>query len=281
MKKHVAGIIPVAGLKSDFDLPWHPSLMPLAPNYLAVERSVAECAYAGCNTIWMVCNDDVTPLIRYQVGEKIQDPVYDYRHFEHNKNDVKRPIRIYYTPVSPRDINKRDSLTWSVLHGAKTAHKIMKSISTHLTPDKYYISWPYGYYNPRIMRGSRRDILESNVALAQEGQTVKDNHYLGLTLTIDHIEELHSKVKSLSTGLWRDSTRKEKLPVEERYSYRNFDLKTALQELSLENYKMVNVEDYCAIDTWSGYCDLLGKLPDIKRPAILKYSEWNEIGFDE
>jgi hypothetical protein len=45
LKRHVAGIIPVAGLKSDFDLPWHPSLMPIAPNYLAVERAVAECAY--------------------------------------------------------------------------------------------------------------------------------------------------------------------------------------------------------------------------------------------
>ena len=72
MKKHVAGIIPVAGLKSDFDLPWHPSLMPIAPNYLAVERAVAECAYAGCNTIWVVCNDDVTPLVRHQVGEKVR-----------------------------------------------------------------------------------------------------------------------------------------------------------------------------------------------------------------
>ena len=118
MKKHLAGIIPVSGIKSDFNMPWHESLMPIGPNYLAVERSVLECAYAGCNTIWIVCNDDVTPLIRYQVGEMIQDPVYNYRHFEHNKKDFKRPIRIYYVPLNVRDINKRDNLAWSAIHGA-------------------------------------------------------------------------------------------------------------------------------------------------------------------
>ena len=72
--KHLAGIIPVSGVKSDFNMPWHESLMPIAPGYLAVERAVVECAYAGCDTIWIVCGDDVEPLIRYQVGEVVQDP---------------------------------------------------------------------------------------------------------------------------------------------------------------------------------------------------------------
>ena len=29
---------------------------------------------AGCRTIWIVCNDDMQPLIRYRLG----DYVYDY-----------------------------------------------------------------------------------------------------------------------------------------------------------------------------------------------------------
>ena len=100
MKRHLAGVIPVSGIKSDFNMPWHASLMPIGPDYLAVERAVAECAYAGCDTIWIVCSDDVTPLIRHQIGEKIQDPVYNYRHFEINKGEVKKPIRIYYVPLA-------------------------------------------------------------------------------------------------------------------------------------------------------------------------------------
>ena len=45
---HLAGIIPVAGQPLDFNLPWHDSCVAIAPGYLAVERAVVECAYAGC-----------------------------------------------------------------------------------------------------------------------------------------------------------------------------------------------------------------------------------------
>ena len=76
---HLAGIVPVAGKALDFNFPWHDCLQPIAQNYLAVERAVVECAYAGCETIWIVCHDDMQPLIRYRLGEYIQDPVYLFR----------------------------------------------------------------------------------------------------------------------------------------------------------------------------------------------------------
>ena len=56
---HLAGVVPVAGPTLDFGFPWHDSMQPIAKNYLAVERAVVECAYAGCETIWVVCNDDI------------------------------------------------------------------------------------------------------------------------------------------------------------------------------------------------------------------------------
>ena len=52
---HLAGVVPVASQPLDFNFPWHDCCMPIAPNYLAVERAVVECAYAGCETIWIVC----------------------------------------------------------------------------------------------------------------------------------------------------------------------------------------------------------------------------------
>ena len=54
----LAGIIPVAGQPLDFNMSWSDCLMPIAPNYTAVEASVVECAMAGCETIWIVCNDE-------------------------------------------------------------------------------------------------------------------------------------------------------------------------------------------------------------------------------
>lgn len=65
---HLAGIIPVAGHKKDFGFEWDNVLMPIAENYTAIERSVMECAYAGCETIWIVCNNDIQPLLRHRIG---------------------------------------------------------------------------------------------------------------------------------------------------------------------------------------------------------------------
>ena len=282
MKKHLAGIVPVSGIKSDFNMPWHTSLMPIGPNYLAVERSILECAYAGCNTIWIVCNDDVTPLIRYQVGEMIQDPVYNYRHFEHNKKEFKRPIRIYYVPLNIRDVDKRDNLAWSAIHGAKTANKILRKISLHLAPDKFWISWPYGYVDPRTIRESRKELTNGHVILSHEGKTVKDNLYLGLSFDMQHIEQLIVESKTRSSGMWVDpETRQERYPLEERFSYKNFDLKDVFETLNYSTYSRVDVDNYYNLDNWLNYCDFLSCNSSVKRPKILNATEWNGVGIDE
>ena len=280
MKKHLAGIVPVSGIKSDFNMPWHESLMPIGPNYLAIERAVAECAYAGCDSIWIVCNDDVTPLIRYQVGEKIQDPVYNYRHFEINKSDVKKPIRIYYIPLAIKDINKRDNLAWSAIFGAQTAGKILGNLSSHLCPDKFYIAWPYGYYDPWLIREHRKTFLEANVALENEGYTAKDNKYLGLTLDPQQIKFLIEESISTSSGLW-DNNRDKRLSTEERYSYKNFSLSQVFKNLDISSYEKISVESYQRIDCWEDYCNFVSIYKSIKKPSILKYSEWNQTGVDD
>ena len=282
MKKHIAGIVPVHGVLSDFNMPWHTSLAPLAPNYLAVERAVVECAHAGCSTIWIVCSDDVNPLIRYQVGEKIQDPVYVYRHYERNKKDFERPIRIYYVPVSLRDLGKRDNLTWAMLHGARTAHTILKKISKWTAPHKFYVSWPYGVYDPTHVRQFRKHILESDVALNYNDQTIKNNLYLGLTLRMAQVELLLSDVRSLSSGLWQDAeTRQNKLSPQERFSYRHMNFNKTLRALHLDDYEKIGVDQYHGIANWEEYRICLAEKNSCNnRPKLLKSCEWNEIGID-
>ena len=280
MKKHLAGIVPVSGLKSNFDMPWHESLMPLAPNYLAVERAVAECAYAGCDSIWVVCKDNVTPLIRYQIGEKIQDPVYNYRHFEVNKNDVKKPIRIYYVPLAIKDINKRDNLAWSAIFGAQTAHNILSRLSGHLSPNSFYISWPYGYYDPWLIREHRKALRTKHALLCNEGESVRENKYLALTLDIQQINLLVSESITTSSGLWAED-RKNKLAVEDRYSYRNFNLQEVFKNLDFSDYERINIENYKSIDSWENYCNFISIYKGVKKPSLLKYSEWNKIGVDD
>ncbi len=282
MTKHLAGIVPVSGLKSDFNMPWHESLMPLAPNYLAVERAVAECAYAGCDTIWIVCSDDVTPLIRYQIGEKIQDPVYNYRHFETNKNDVKKPIRVYYVPLAIKDINKRDNLAWSAIFGAQIANKTLGSLSTHTAPDRFFISWPYGYYEPWLLREHRKLLMNDHVVLTCRGETVKQNKYLAFTIGAAQVELLVKESMTTSSGLWHEKNGgRERLPIDERYSYKNFHLNKVFNSLDFSIYKKIEIEYYAPLDSWKNYCKFLSQNEEIKKPSLLRYSEWNEIGVDD
>ena len=64
---HLAGIIPVAGRRLEYDLPFPDVLLPIAKDYTLLESAIVECAYAGCDTIWIICNDDTAPLLRYRV----------------------------------------------------------------------------------------------------------------------------------------------------------------------------------------------------------------------
>ena len=72
---HLAGLIPIAGQPLDYKMDFPDCMMPISQNYTLIEHAVYECAMAGCETIWLICNDDIAPLIRYRVGDSIQDPV--------------------------------------------------------------------------------------------------------------------------------------------------------------------------------------------------------------
>jgi len=278
---HLAGIIPVAGQPLEFNMPWHDSLMPIAPDYLALERSVVECAYAGCETIWIVCNDDIQPLIRYRLGEYIQDPVWVLRNFAVEKRGHQKPISIYYVPIHPKDRGKRDCLSWSVLYGALTATKISSGLSTWLKPNRYYVSFPYGVYDPKILREHRKIISsDQDFYLINKNKTVIDGEYLGFTFDYKTYELLFSEVKEKSTGLYEGDR---KLSIEERFSYRFFTLKDVFGSLKLGKATLIEVEQFHNISNWHGYCDYIstdGRKAQKPSKFILNYKEWNGIGID-
>ena len=141
---HLTGIIPIAGQSLDFEMPYPDCMLPVASNYTLLEAAVVECAFAGCDTIWIVCNDDIEPIVRYRVGDYIQDPLYFYNTLGPKPSSLKRRIPIFWAPVHPKDRDRRDCLSWSVIYGALTAFKVAARLSTWMIPDKYYVSFPYG-----------------------------------------------------------------------------------------------------------------------------------------
>ena len=281
---HLAGIIPVAGQPLDFNMPWHDCMMPIGRDYLAIERAVVECAYAGCETIWIVCNDDMQPLIRYRLGEYVQDPVWVLRPFTHNKGEHKKPIPIYYVPVHPKDRNKRDCLSWSVIYGAATARRISSALSKWTIAQQYYVSFPYGVYNPNILREYRKDISSPQpFFLAYNDRNITHGEYLGFTFDSDTCDKLLQEVRQKSTGLYRDKERKEKLSIDERFSYRFFSLEDVFGDLEYDSAKVCNMSSYHRIDNWQDYRKYMAHDCDIQRPgqSILNYKEWNGIGIDD
>lgn len=282
---HLTGIIPVAGQPLDFEMPWHDSLMPISQNYLAVERAVVECAYAGCETIWVVCNFDMQPLIRHRLGDYVSDPVWAHRSFDQFASTKKKLIPIYYVPVHPRDQKKRDCLAWSVIYGAWMARKVSGGLSQHLEPDMYYVSFPYGVYDPSLLREHRGLISKKEpFYLSNNNKTVVDGEYLGFTICEESLKQLNLEVKIKSTGLYEDEERTKKLSLEERFSYRFFTIGEVFDTLSLEESNIINIDNYWNIDSWEGYTEYIASgSKAISRPHknIMSYKEWDGIGVDE
>ena len=263
-------------------------MMPIAPNYLAVERAVLECAYAGCETIWVVCNDDMQPLLRYRLGDFIYDPVLMARKYSPAPVDERKPITIYYVPVHPKDRDKRDCLSWSVLYGALSAYHISKSISKWVIPDRYYAAFPYGVYDPSILREHRKVISSrKDFFLTYQNKTVQDNEYLGFTFDAEGFFRFRDTVRQEGTGCrvpGQQGIPTENLPLQERWSARFFSLDKVFKSVRLDGANKVDLAWYQKIDSWETFCDYVGSnnSKKLSRPdkCILSYKEWNPIGVD-
>lgn len=286
----MAGIIPVAGPDLNFNFPWHDSLQPIGRDYLAVERSVVECATAGCNAIWVVCHDDMQPLIRYRLGEAAHDPGPLNAPKVKFLRMYKRTVPIYYVPVPVKERKSKDSFVWSIIRGAKTAEYISKSISKWTIPTKYFVSFPYGLYASHYtgVGQERRPIhSQKNHFFSYNGKTALDNEFLGLTLGMDDIDEAIFRIKkALTGGVFRDETSPfdENLSIPEEMSpglkthkYGPLSMGFAFAHLKdkLGDSNIREVPWFFDISTWEGYREYHASEYDMKRPIefILKYRE--------
>ena len=216
-------------------------MLPVAPDYTMLEAAVVEAAFVGCDTIWIICNDDVAPVVRYRVGDFIQDPVYFYNNIGPNPTGLRKRIPIFWVPIHPKDRDRRDCLSWSVIHGALSSLKVSSMLSKWLTPDKYYVSFPYGIFDPRPLRKMRKHIRsKNNFYVSSAGKTVQDNSYCSFTFGKEGFIKYRRNVRK-GTGKYVsnvndiNSIPTETLPLEERWSARFFELHEVFNDLDLKN----------------------------------------------
>jgi len=269
---HLAGIIPIANLETDYNLPTPEVLAPVNAGLTAIQKSVFECAMAGCNTIWIVANDDMAPLIRRVVGEWIYDPVY-FRKPSKFSSEQRKEIPIYYVPIHPKDRSRRDSYGWSVLYGAYSAWKAAFKISKWLTPDKYYVSFPMSAYDVYEIRQHRPLIKHktNNFFLSYDGETVKNNKPLAFTFTGEDFKQCRRSVNQLTTREYLPPSPgqqypRSKRPLHERWSARHFDFQTVFEHVSEKNAAKVDLDWYYDISNWSGYRDFLASNNIVIKP---------------
>lgn len=294
---HLAGIISLLGDQGDFNFPWHPSLMPISQNFLAIERAVLECATVGCETIWVVCPAAIQPLIKHRLGEIVQDPVWVSRKYDAFPSQSRKQIPIYYVECSPKDEGIRDSQVWGVLYGAKIAKTVSRSLSKWIEPDKYYVCFPMSVYPSQHLR-RYRDLLTTNgnfLVLTDKGESVFDGKKVGFAFDKRHLGELILFFWHNATGKFDTSQpiaeRKDgkyvtkTLPLEERYSGRNFSFDYIFKTIENEANNMVEMSWFYEINSWDDWKRFLSS----KESEILRYpkmkllnaGKFNKIGDDE
>jgi hypothetical protein len=238
--------------------------MPIRPGFSAIQKSVFECAMAGCNTIWIIANDDLSPAIRKLVGDWVYDPVYYSRPVKFN-SEQRKEIPIYYVPIHPKDRDRRDSYGWSVLHGIHSAWRVSNNISHWLTPDKYFVSFPLSLYDIYDIREYRQEISSRNrnVFLSYDDKTVKDNLPLSFTMTGEDFKTCRRSVNKKTTREYLPPSPgqhypTQKRPLHDRWSARHFNFEDIFGDIDESHILKVDLSWFCDLSSWSGYSDFIG-----------------------
>jgi len=272
---HMAGIIPIANLKTDLGTVFPEVLLPIAPGFTAIQKSVYECAMAGCQTIWIVANNDVAPIIRKTVGEWVYDPVYYNRTMTRFHREVRKEVPIYYVPIHPKDRDRRDCYSWSILYGAYSAWSVARKISKWIRPDKYYASFPLSAYHIDFLRSVRLSISnkEKNFFLSYENKTIKDNLPLAFTFTGDDFIKCRRHLNKKTTReflppLPNQQYPSQKRPLADRWSARQFEPQTVFEPLALTDATIHPLDQFYDLSCWDEYKAFLCQENDnlIKKP---------------
>ena len=275
MRLHLAGIVPIANIKTDHDAPFPEVLSMVDNGFTAIQKSVYECAMAGCSTIWIVANDDMIPLIRKTIGEWIYDPVYYARNYSKFYKEQRKEVPIYYVPIHPKDRDRRDSYGWSVIHGIHSAWRTSYKLSRWLVPQKYYISFPLGLFDVEVVRQHRREIKDKkkNFFFAYKKQTVKDDLPLSFTMTGEDFKLCRRHVNKTTSReylppLPDQQYPSEKLPLSQRWSARHFQLSEIFQPLKTDGRSTTKIviDWFYDASRWDNYVSYLGSDNVIKKP---------------
>ena len=238
VSKHVAGIIPVYGIKTNLNLFFPNAVLPIGNSFYSIQRSIVECSYAGCDTIWIVCSDADAPLIKSICGDFVLN-MSDYEHSKYSKfpKSNRRTIPLIYMPISYKHTNKK-GLGVSVVDGVNGCFHTSSKISKWMTPSKYYISSPYGVYDPKISKIRTHIMNSDSLFLEYNGRTALDGEHIGFCLGVEQIKHISYLFKRMDVK-----------------SHFSLD-KILNNDIVLKDMSTVGINHYSNISEWEGYCKM-------------------------
>ena len=224
----------------------------------------------GASPYGLFASPNSNPLIRYRLGDRLKDP----NSFNSFGPDKELDVCIYYVPVRATDHRMRNSIIWSLIYGVLNAKKITGRVSPYIVPEKFFVSFPFGVYQPYLTGRARKSLkdVRKQILLRYNGKTAMDGEYLGLTLTVEDAELLSKYLKQKAY----DSS--------EKYAARNYNLQDVLQGLELrEGTVYVDLDEYYNVSSWDQYVSYMANSQiELHRPkSLLLQKEWNGIGVDD
>jgi hypothetical protein len=163
-------------------------------------------------------------------------------------------------------------LAWSVIHGSLSIFKIADELSRWIVPNKYYVSFPYGYFPSWQLREHRKKISSSkNFYISSGGKTFKDGLYTSFTFAKEEFIEFRKIIRT-GTGRFKpgsDWQEHDALPIEERWSARFFPIEKVFQPFDLDLASQLQVDNFYNVSSWNEYKKFIYANfdKDIKRPT--------------
>lgn len=241
---HMAGIIPIFGRELSIGMPWHDALTPVAPDYFAIERAVTECASAGCDTIWIVGNYDVNPVLKKRIGEVVKDPSFSYGSALFK--DCKL-IPVFYLLIDELADKKQNCLSRSLLYGAEVSMEVSKTISKWAQPTRFYASFVNAVALEEELRKSRKLIKgPKDLYFTKNDQSICDGIFINFTFNKAHFAEYKKRYLDLANDV---------------RTIRVTDLITPKEifcALDNDPHDRLELSQQFDIATWDGYCEYMG-----------------------
>lgn len=247
---NLAGIIPLAGYENEYETILPDYLNPLAPGYYPVHKSVMECAFAGCDTIWIVCNSDYMSLVKKYVGHSVTDPAtYEKSYYTKSGKTIlkRKTIPIMYISMHHKYLTNCN-IPFSAVYGAYMVKKTTNRLSKWIKADRYFVSFVNQQYDINNLYGVRNHIRNYKPFLVSHNtKTVVDGVTSAFTFDNNDLYDIlkWSKIKNNPSIADVFS----KINIEDNFTWNpqySFDTKTwqGLREYLgsplTENHKVIN-----------------------------------------